>query len=520
MIKTLLAYYDKQLPANLKVKFEEDFLKADKIVLFITFGYFAIVTFLTSMQYGHYTLGLVGGGIISAIALIAYKTLGGTPLSRIIMSLGLTGMMAITIQQSHGLGEGHFLLFLNFAIIIRYKDFVPVLILVGAAVVHHLLISYCQVNGIDIFGQPAAIFSWGEDSSLGIFAPLLYHIVIAILAFAISTYYVLEGNVKFIEANKVIGAIEQMVKGDLTTRIDNQEKSSLLAAINNFVAHLHTTMQGLTHVTQSLNKQSEGALQSAHNQQLKAHEQQSEVTLVATSVQEMTMATQEIARNAEHTANTVNDVAQATDKGQQLSETFRRSVDAISDKVKAASATLTDLEQNMGQIDTIVATIRSISEQTNLLALNAAIEAARAGEQGRGFAVVADEVRVLSKRTHDSTEEISEMINSFHQSTSASVSTMTECEHLAEQNEDNSRRFADNFEHIARDIVVIQEVSTQIATAAEEQTVVTEEISKNVEAISEVADLFHSDVKASVEDARHLKTMSEEVTKGVSGYTV
>ena len=200
MLRSLLVCYDPKLSENLKQKFTEDFAHADKIVLITIFSYAFIVSFLTSIQNGYFALGIVGGGLVAAISLIAYKAFAGTLMCRTILAVALTAMMAISIQQANGLGEGHFLFFLNFTILIRYRDITPLLVLIGVTVLHHLTLTYCQSIGVEAFGTTLVIFSWADQTELGLLAPLIYHIVIAILGAIIATYYIFEGNTKFLVA--------------------------------------------------------------------------------------------------------------------------------------------------------------------------------------------------------------------------------------------------------------------------------------------------------------------------------
>jgi methyl-accepting chemotaxis protein len=512
MFKTLFAYYDKNISTELKDKFETDFKISDKILLFSVIVFSISVAFITSFQHGYFMLGITGGLIISMVCIIAYKAMPGTAMCRVIMATALTGLLAITVQQSNGLGEGHFLFFVGFTLLIRYRDILPLLVFVGTVVVHHILFTYCQSIGLELLGQPITMFSWGEQTGWGILAPFVYHVFFAVLALIVSTYYIYEGNKQFVESNLVIGAVEKAAKGDLSCQIDNSGNDSLLVEqVNNFLKRLHETFSQIDHVTNTLATQATDASYSAQIRTSRANEQQNEVGQVATAVTQMAAATQEIANNAEQTAAASNDTVQTSEEGGGIANTCQQSITKLAHEVVNASEIISELDRNSQQITGIVQTISSIAEQTNLLALNAAIEAARAGEQGRGFAVVADEVRVLSQRTHSSTQEITSMISVLQASTQSAVKTMEDCHDLASTSVSDAEKATQSFANITGAIRNISDKATQIATAAEEQTAVTEEISRNTNVINEVSALFLVEAEKGLKEASELQGQSQQM---------
>ena len=225
MFKTLFICYNQNLGSNLTEKFNQDFKLADKILLCVIFVFCLIVATVTPWQHGYFKLGIIGALVIAAICTLAYKSLAGTTLCRTIMAVAITALVAITVQQSNGLGEGHFIFFLGFTVLIRYRDIVPVLAFVGATVVHHFSLTYCQSIGVELWGEPIRIFSWGDQTEWGLIAPLAYHVVFAVLSLLVCIFYIFEGNKQFVESQAVGSAVEHAADGDLTIRIENHVNS-------------------------------------------------------------------------------------------------------------------------------------------------------------------------------------------------------------------------------------------------------------------------------------------------------
>jgi len=234
--------------------------------------------------------------------------------------------------------------------------------------------------------------------------------------------------------------------------------------------------------------------------------QQGEVMQVATAMTEMAATVQEIARNTSTTVEHTSTAQKESDEGQQIVQQTIASINSMTEEIQNASDVIQRLSQFSENIGGILAVIKGIAEQTNLLALNAAIEAARAGEQGRGFAVVADEVRTLAGRTQESTREIETMIEHIQQGTTDGVEAMALSREKAETCRDIAAKADEALNNITNAISNINDMAYQIATASEEQSAVAEEINHNVIAISEVAENTSQGALDSVSAATGMST--------------
>ncbi|MBE4591026.1 methyl-accepting chemotaxis protein [Vibrio navarrensis] len=348
---------------------------------------------------------------------------------------------------------------------------------------------------------------------------LIGMLVLVVMALATSWFVAKQ----LVELGRVSEALADIAEGDgdLTVRLQvtsQDEVGQLAEKFNKFVDRLHVMVKNVRDVSGALNLGANEAARSASQRSESIRHQQDEITMVATAVTEMASATAEIAGNADNTAKNANQSVELSQHGFEQMRKSQRSINSLAQELTNAVDIIGELEAHGQQISTILATIRAIAEQTNLLALNAAIEAARAGEQGRGFAVVADEVRVLSQRTHASTEEIQEKIQGLQRATSSAVAVMKQSHELAATSVEDVNLTGESLTAIGDAIQTISDMATQIASAAEEQSLVTADINGNTESVREVSDRLAVDALDAVEQAKRLHALAGDLDKEISRF--
>ncbi len=278
---------------------------------------------------------------------------------------------------------------------------------------------------------------------------------------------------------------------DLTARlsISSQDELGAMAnSLNRMLEKFQQSMSKVSRTTERLATTSEELTAVTRETTDAVNRQRSETDSVAAAMNEMNATVQEVSNNASNAANSASEANQQTLHGKQIVNDSIAAIERLAEEISKASEVINHLEKDSEAIGSVLDVIRGIAEQTNLLALNAAIEAARAGEQGRGFAVVADEVRTLASRTQESTQEIQVMIERLQDGSRRAVAAMEEGANQASVSVEYASKAGDALETITQAVGQISEMNTLIATAAEEQSAVAEEINANVSNISHVAD--------------------------------
>ncbi|MCL6416752.1 methyl-accepting chemotaxis protein [Aestuariirhabdus sp. Z084] len=357
-----------------------------------------------------------------------------------------------------------------------------------------------------------------DSESSSIIREGILFIIVAFIAAGALLFF----NVKSIsqDIRKVRYSISRMGKGDLNTypidKNTGKDLKVMLDDLEDLRTQLSTIISTIVEESSSVSDSAQTMNKLANNSLATIEKERAEINLLAIALKQMESSSSEISHNAESTQDAGRKVIQFSQSSQADMNNAVNSMEKLNQSLRQSAQRITTLEEQGNNIGTVLDVIKSIADQTNLLALNAAIEAARAGEQGRGFAVVADEVRTLAKRTQDSTSEIEEMIGSFKSETNGAVNAMKESQEFAQTMMDAAQTSKNNLFEIGASMENVDEVTQLTASSAEQQTSVIQEVNRNIESVNSLAtDNVNASSKVSNE-SQNMEDISKRLVASVS----
>ncbi|MEP1214260.1 MAG: methyl-accepting chemotaxis protein [Marinobacter sp.] len=489
-------------------------LRTDWQVLLILLAHIPVVALLVPIGFDTHSFAVAGSLLMGLLVGASYGLLRGTRALSVVFAFAMMMFSATMIQAQMGRIEMHFHIFAAMALLIIYRDWLPVVVAAVVIAVHHLAFTGLQMSSVSFGNTPVTIFNHEASWSVA-----MVHAAFVVFEAGILVFFAIRMGQEREQSMQIIEVVRNFdTEKDLTGRIEDRGNDITAASFNSMMARFEALIAMVRDLSGRLSDNARSLQEVSVQSGNIVSEQQQQTDQAATAMNEMAATIQEVARNAQA----------ASEAAVQASVASVAGSGNVSDAVKLTEATNTALEDSarmvqelvdkIQSIATVIGSISDISDQTNLLALNAAIEAARAGEHGRGFAVVADEVRNLSRRTQSFTDDIRTTIGELTGVSEGSLAAIEIGQTRSRETTHAIRKAGEALALIERAIAEVSEMNQQIAAASEQQATVSSEINENIQRVAGQSNDVVSEVGKAGIMAGELESVVDEVNALVSEY--
>ena len=478
-----------------RARFFEHYRKADRIMLALIWLMFL---FSLGLAFWHDTLiqaALVGGGT-SVVLTALYRAIGGTRVMRCALGAGLMVMAALHINQAQGVIESHFGIFALLAVLTFYRDWLPILVAAATIAVHHVVFHALQHQGFPVFVM----------EHHGGWTMVFVHAFYVVMETVALLYLAVHSQAEAVESQEMLEKMLSVTSqfSAQANQGDGKVHVSLAKRFDHFLQQITHLIDGVARDSHGLGQLGQALASASGTLEKGARHQLAEITQMTGSMQRMEDAMGHIAVHVEQAVDHAGKASQQILRGQESVSRAQQEITQLASRLNGTHETVQGLAVQAEQIGSVLEVINSIANQTNLLALNAAIEAARAGEQGRGFAVVADEVRSLAQRTAVSTQEIKTIIEGLQHGSRQAVEAMHDSRQGVERCVEDSQVAVDMLRAVGNDIAHIDDLNGRIVTTTREQTTANLEIVGRLQSVQSIAQSTANDVETLARSSEQL----------------
>jgi methyl-accepting chemotaxis protein len=560
MLEKLLAFFPmtRKLDEKIKDALTVDYIKSDKYILILSIVLFVIVTGVSSIPYDTYTIGIVSGVPLLLITFISYKFFKGTAVSRVVAGIVLMSYPSIMIIQNMGMIEMHFGYFILAAALTAYKDLSAILAATVTAALGHIIFTFIQLNQIEINGYQLMYFSYGCSWEIAILHIIMFALEVILLAYILYTsiqQFILAKGLEFesqksiarikqeqdeseIIINSTIDIVKEVNKGNMVNRIEGTTSNKSVELLKNLLNDMLNNLESLvgkdlTKLTEVLSKYSQRDFTATLDPKIsgeignKIIEMNSMITDILqtnqkdgislqSSADELTKNVNTLSNNAtsqaaslEETAASIDEITsnieQTSQKAQEMSNISNDTKSSANDGQRLATDTvkaMDDINNTVININDAISVIDQIAFQTNILSLNAAVEAATAGEAGKGFAVVAQEVRNLASRSAEAAKEIKELVESATEKTNTGKKISAE--------------MIEGFSSLEEKILATNKLIDDVTNAAKEQSIGMMQVSDAVNQLDRFTQENASVAERANTIAKETNSIAVDVVKNVN----